>query len=430
MNNILTINPINEIYGSVNLPGSKSISNRALLISALTNEKTILSNILDSDDVNYMISSLKILGIKINKVSSNKIEIYGNKESIINKKNVELFIGNSGTTIRFLTSILSLGINNNITITGNNRMKERPIGDLVESLRMGGANIKFLENKNFPPININGGYSGGLITINGNISSQFLTSLLIVSPLAYNDSLIKINNNLVSKPYINITLSIMKSFGINIINKDYKEFYIKGKSNYISPKEYYIEGDATSASYFLAAGAIKSGPVKVFGVGSKSIQGDINFTNLISKMGGDIKFGDNFIESYNSSKLLKNIDADVNDIPDSAMTAVILSLFVNDKKISIFRNIYNWRLKETDRLSAMSNELKKIGAEIIEGKDFISIKPPNKFRYANIDTYDDHRIAMCFSLIPLSGIKIDIMNPDCVNKTFPNYFECLKSIIH
>ncbi|BBA84758.1 3-phosphoshikimate 1-carboxyvinyltransferase [endosymbiont of Pachyrhynchus infernalis] len=428
MKDNININSINSVKGEVVIPGSKSISNRVLLLSSFSMGKIILHNIPKCDDVNYMIISLKSLGIKINKIKNklNSYEIEGFNINLLNNKKIELFIGNAGTVIRPLLSMLSL-VKSNIKLIGDDRMKERPINHLVDALRSGGAKIKYIIKDKYPPVELFGGYIGGNITLNGNISSQFLSSILMMAPLAKKNTSIIIEDNLVSKPYIDITLNIMKKFGIKIYNNNYKFFYIEGNRKYISPKEIYIEGDASSASYFLAAGAIKNGPVKVIGINKNSIQGDIKFANILENMGANIIWGDNFIES--SSNKLFSIDIDANDIPDVAMTIAIVSLFVNNKNKSIIRNIYNWRVKESDRLNAMSNELKKIGAEIIEGKDYISIIPPIKFKSAYINTYNDHRIAMCFSLIPLSGVNITINNYKCVNKTFPDYFDTFKKII-
>ncbi|MCM0158302.1 3-phosphoshikimate 1-carboxyvinyltransferase [Candidatus Nardonella dryophthoridicola] len=425
----LIINPINKINGIINLPGSKSISNRALLISALINKEIKLYNILNCDDVKYMILSLIKIGIKIEK--NNNEYIIKNSYFDINLNNniIKLFVGNSGTTMRFLTSMLSIK-KCNIILDGDERMRKRPINDLVDSLREGGAIIKYLNEENFPPINLKGGYKGGNINIKGDISSQFLSSLLMISPFIKNNININIINNLVSKPYIDTTINMIKNItNIDIINNNYNNFIINNKNkNFIYSNKYYIEGDASNASYFLSAGIIKGGIVRIYGINKNSIQGDIKFINIIKKIGGNIILGENYIETYNNNNKLNNINEDFNDIPDVAMTAVILSLFSNNKNFSTFKNIYNWRLKETNRLLAMKNELNKIGANVIIGKDFISVKPPIKFKNAIIETYNDHRMAMCFSLISLAGVKITILNPKCVNKTFPKYFKLLKSI--
>ncbi|AAO27013.1 3-phosphoshikimate 1-carboxyvinyltransferase [Buchnera aphidicola str. Bp (Baizongia pistaciae)] len=424
MHECLTLNPISLVNGTINLPGSKSITNRALLLSAMSNSTTHLKNILYSQDTQYMLNTLKICGIKFNCSYTNlSCTIEGCNKPLNISHKTSLFLGNAGTAFRSLAAIFSLN-NNNILLTGNKRMKQRPIKHLVQALQQGGAQITYSEQDQYPPIKIKGGFIGGNIFVSGKISSQFLSALLIATPLAQLDSTITVTEKLVSKPYIDITLNLISKFGIKIIHKDYTKFNVQGRQKYISPKEYSIEGDASSASYFLAAAAIKGGSVKVTGIGLNSIQGDVKFANVLKKMGAYITFGKDFIVC--KKKDLIGIDLDMNDIPDAAMTIAIVALFSKGK--TVIRNIYNWRVKETDRLSAMTNELKKIGAQVIEGNDYIEILPPINFVYAKINTYDDHRIAMCFALIALSGIKVTLLNYKCVNKTFPDYFQKLKSI--
>ncbi|WP_343155001.1 3-phosphoshikimate 1-carboxyvinyltransferase [Buchnera aphidicola (Kurisakia onigurumii)] len=422
----LLLNPVNNIYGNILLPGSKSISNRVLLISALSTGITKIENLLDSDDTKYMLHALKILGVKCILTSNNtKCNIIGLAKPFQKKNYLSLFLGNAGTALRPLLSILSLS-SNNVLLTGEKRMKERPVGDLVESLRQGGAIIKYNEKKYHPPLLVQGGFKGGMIQIDGSKSSQFLTSLLIATPLAKLNSTIIVKNKMVSKPYIDITLDILKKFGISVTNNKYKEFYINGNQNYQSPGKFVIEGDASSASYFLAAAAIKGGTVTVSGIGSNSIQGDIYFAEVLKQMGAKIKIKKNSISC--TRKELYGIDLDLNHIPDAAMTVAILALFAKGK--TTIRNIENWKIKESNRIEAMANELRKIGSEVIEGKDFISINPPKHFYSSTINTYNDHRIAMCFSLICLSGKAVTILNPDCVSKTFPEYFKKFSSICH
>ncbi|CRK85631.1 3-phosphoshikimate 1-carboxyvinyltransferase [Candidatus Providencia siddallii] len=424
--NFITLKPISLVNGSINLPGSKSISNRALLLSAMAKGTTKLLNLLDSDDVYYMLNALNKLGVNYelsNKKTYCQIEGVGGCLSYNNK--LEIFLGNAGTVMRFLTAALSV-YSNNIVLTGIKRMKKRPIGDLVDSLKKSGAKIEYLNKKNYPPILLKGGFIGGDIHINGSISSQFISALLMISPFAIKDVTIIINNKVVSKSYIDITIALMRIYGVFVINKNYKYFFIKSKQQYKSPGEYLIEGDASSASYFLAAGAIKGGVVRVIGVGKKSIQGDIEFANILKKMGAIIHWHDNYIECKRFT--LKGININMNSIPDTAMTIAIVALFAKGK--TIIKDIYNWRIKETDRIFAMTNELRKIGATIKEGYDYIEISPPKKFNYAKIKTYNDHRIAMCFSLIALSKIPVTILNCNCITKTFPYYFNQLKSISH
>ncbi|QJC29144.1 3-phosphoshikimate 1-carboxyvinyltransferase [Enterobacteriaceae endosymbiont of Plateumaris rustica] len=428
MKNILTLKPINRINGSIKLPGSKSISNRVLLLSALSKGKTKLINLLDSDDVHHMLNALKLLGITYNLSSNNTVcNIIGNNNFFKCNKKLTFFLGNAGTVIRPLTALLSLNKNCNIILTGESRMQERPIGHLVESLRMGGAKIEYLNNKNYPPIHLKGGFTGiNNIEIDGSISSQFLTSLLIICPLLKTNTSIFIKNNLVSKPYIDITIKLMKIFGITIYNNNYYNFIIQGNQEYFSPGKYIIEGDASSASYFLAAAAIKGGKIKLININKNSIQGDIKFTNVLSDMGAKIYNGENYISCTRNK--LNSINMDMNHIPDTAMTIAVTSLFA--KGITTIKNIYNWRVKETDRITAMVTELRKTGATIIEGKDYITIIPPKDIKSTIIETYNDHRMAMCFSLLSLSNKSVSIINPNCTKKTYPNYFKEFKKISH
>ncbi|BBA84970.1 3-phosphoshikimate 1-carboxyvinyltransferase [Candidatus Nardonella dryophthoridicola] len=426
MNKII-IDPIKKMYGEIYLPGSKSISNRLLILTSMLNKKIKLSNLLECDDVNYMIESLLKLGVYIEKINNKSCNIIGDLINFNNEKLIELYIGNSGTSIRFLTSILS-SLKCNIIIDGNKRMRERPIGDLVNALRLGGAKIFYLNKENYPPIHIKGGYLNNKINIKGNMSSQFVSSILMSSIINKNNTIININDNLVSKPYIDMTIKLMNMFNIKVKNYNYKKIIVYKNNLNFKKNEIIIEGDASNASYFLAAGSIIGGPIKIYNINKNSIQGDIKFTDIIIKMGGKINFGNNYIESYNDgNKNINNIDMDMNDIPDVAMTAAIMSIFA--KKESIIRNIYNWRLKETDRILAMENELTKIGAKVESGIDYIKIYPPKKILKADINTYDDHRMAMCFSLVALSDSGVNILNPECVNKTFPEYFNLFKSLI-
>lgn len=425
MESHLTLKPIKYINGFVKLPGSKSISNRVLLLSAISKGKTYLNNLLHSNDVQYMLNALKDLKIKYEiSEDKTKCKIIGCGGIINSNKSITLFLGNAGTVMRFLTALLSIG-KNNVILTGESRMKERPIGHLVDGLRQGGADIKYLEKENYPPIQIRGGFQGGKILVKGNISSQFITALLMIAPLTLKKTEILIEGNLVSKPYIAMTIAIMKKFGVVVHNDNYKSFNTNSNQIYKSPKKYFIESDASSASYFLAAAAIKGGTVCVSGVGQNSIQGDINFAYVLEKMGAKIDWKKDSITC--TRKNLTAINLDMNHIPDAAMTIAITALFA--KGTTVIKNIFNWRVKETDRLSAMSNELKKLGAFIEEGRDYICITPPKRIKYAKIDTYNDHRMAMCFSLVALSSSPVTILNPKCVDKTFPDYFIKLKNII-
>jgi len=427
----LLLNPIKKVDGEINLPGSKSLSNRALLLAALAQGTTTLTNLLDSDDIRHMLTALKKLGVSYQLSADKKqcvVEGLGGAFSTQALGELELFLGNAGTAMRPLCAALCLG-QGEYTLTGEARMFERPIGSLVDSLKQAGADITYLKNENYPPLKIKGtGLKGGAISIDGSVSSQFLTAFLMSAPMASEDTKIEIVGELVSKPYIKITLQIMKDFGVEVDNIDgqYQTFVIKGGQTYQAAGNYLVEGDASSASYFLAAAAIGGGTIKVTGIGKKSVQGDIQFADALQAMGANIEWGDDYIKA--SKGKLKAIDMDMNHIPDAAMTIAVAALFAEGTtKIT---NVYNWRVKETDRLYAMATELRKVGAEVVEGHDFIEVTAPTQIKHAEIDTYDDHRIAMCFSLVALSGTAVTINDPKCTSKTFPDYFEKLASVSH
>ncbi|WP_305370348.1 3-phosphoshikimate 1-carboxyvinyltransferase [Photobacterium leiognathi] len=421
----ITLQPIAKINGEVNLPGSKSVSNRALLLAALAKGTTRLTNLLDSDDIRHMLNGLKLLGVNY-QLSDDKTvcEVQGLGHAFSPEQALELYLGNAGTAMRPLAAALCLG-GGEFLLTGEPRMKERPIGHLVDALRSAGADIEYLENENYPPLKIKGtGLKGGEVEIDGSISSQFLTAFLMAAPLAKADTVIRIKGELVSKPYIDITLHIMAQFGVEVENRDYQEFVVKGNQSYVSPGDFLVEGDASSASYFLAAAAIKGGEVKVTGIGKKSIQGDVQFADALAAMGAEIEWGDDYVISRCGE--LTAVDMDFNHIPDAAMTIATTALFA--KGTTSIRNVYNWRVKETDRLSAMATELRKVGAEVEEGEDYITIVPPSNLQHAAIDTYDDHRMAMCFSLVALSDTPVTINDPKCTSKTFPDYFDKLSAL--
>ena len=421
----LTLEFIDKVDGVVNLPGSKSLSNRVLLLAALSKGTTHITNLLKSDDTRYMLHALKQLGIYYT-LSEDETEcvVVGNEGAISCESAQEIFLGNAGTAMRPLCAVLCLG-KGSYTLTGEPRMKERPIGHLVDALRQAGAHIDYLENESYPPLKIEAdGLRGGKVSIDGAISSQFLTALLMAAPLAKNDMEITIIGELVSKPYINITLQMMKDFGVKVINDNYHTFLVKGGQQYKAVEHYMVEGDASSASYFLAAAAIKGGTVKVTGIGKKSIQGDIAFAEVLKKMGAKVTWEDTSVSVTRDT--LHAIDMDFNHIPDAAMTIATTALFVEGT--TTLRNIYNWRVKETDRLYAMATELRKVGATVEEGEDYLKITPPKVLKHATIDTYDDHRMAMCFSLLALDNNSVTINDPACVSKTFPNYFDVLEDI--
>jgi len=423
--NTLTLDPIAKINGEVNLPGSKSLSNRALLLAALAKGTTKITNLLESDDTRHMLTALKQLGIKYT-LSDDRTEciVVGNGGPVNSENFEELFLGNAGTAMRPLCAALCLG-KGSYLLTGEPRMKERPIGHLVDALRQAGGNINYIETEGYPPIQIEAnGLSAGKVEIEGAISSQFLTALLLAAPMAKDDMTISIIGELVSKPYIDITIHIMKEFGVDVVNDNYEKFTIKGGQTYKAVDSFMVEGDASSASYFLAAAAIKGGTVKVTGIGKNSIQGDVAFAEVLEKMGAKVEWGDDYVSVTKGE--LNAVDMDFNHIPDAAMTIATTALFA--KGTTILRNIYNWRVKETDRLFAMATELRKVGAEVEEGEDYLKITPPSQLKHAAIDTYDDHRMAMCFSLLALDPVSVTINEPECTAKTFPTYFDVLESV--
>lgn len=423
----ITLNPIRHIEGTINLPGSKSLSNRALLLAALAHGTTKVTNLLDSDDIRHMLNALKQLGVQYSLSDDKSVcEVQGLGGAFQWHDGLALFLGNAGTAMRPLAAALCLAregasVQNEVILTGEPRMKERPIQHLIDALLQAGADIRYLENEGYPPIAIrNTGLRGGTIKIDGSISSQFLTALLMTAPLAEGDSEIEIIGELVSKPYIDITLNMMKIFGVEVENQNYQRFLVKGKQSYQSPGSFLVEGDASSASYFLAAGAIK-GKVKVTGIGKNSIQGDRLFADVLEKMGAKITWGEDFIEAEQAP--LHGVDMDMNHIPDAAMTIATTALFAEEE--TVIRNIYNWRVKETDRLTAMATELRKVGADVEEGEDFIRIQPLKltDFKAVEIETYNDHRMAMCFALVALSDTPVTILDPNCTAKTFPTFFK-------
>ena len=423
----LTLSPVSLVSGHIHLPGSKSLSNRALLLAALSKGQTRLTNLLNSDDIRHMLNALRDLGVAFSLSENNTVcVVNGIGGKFTHKDTLNLFLGNAGTAMRPLCAALAF-CDVNVVLSGEPRMEERPIGDLADELISAGADISYLKNKGFPPLAIKGAnISKDTFTVDGSVSSQFLTALLMAAPLLANQTASKqvsihIKGTLVSKPYIDITLDCMAKFGVDVDNQDYQTFIINGDQHYIAPAHFLVEGDASSASYFLAAGAIKGGTVTVSGVGSASIQGDIRFVDVLEKMGATVKWDEDSISISPGPAPLQAVDMDMNHIPDAAMTIATTALFAQGT--TVIRNIYNWRVKETDRLFAMATELRKVGAKVIEGDDYISITPPSKLTHATIDTYDDHRMAMCFSLVALDDYcGVTINDPQCTAKTFPDYF--------
>ena len=416
----LTLQPLQSITGDVTLPGSKSLSNRILLLAAVAVGETRISNLLDSDDVRHMLNALQALGVSCTLNADKSVCTVQGRAGPLNFEGaLEIFLGNAGTAMRPLCAMLCAG-EGDFTLKGEPRMYERPIGDLVDCLCACGASIDYLGNAGYPPLRIHGnGLCGGQVGIKGNISSQFLTAMLMAAPFCSSDLEIVVEGELVSKPYILITLDVMAKFGVQVENHDYQRFIIKAGQRYVSPGTMMVEGDASSASYFLAAAAIAGGTVRVHGTGSASVQGDARFAEVLQQMGAKVTWGDTWIEVSRGE--LHGVDVDLNHIPDAAMTIATTALFA--KGPTAIRNIYNWRVKETDRLTAMATELRKVGAVVKEGEDYIEITPPLKIQPAAIDTYDDHRMAMCFSLAAFGESAITINDPGCTSKTFPTYFE-------
>ncbi|PKO52703.1 MAG: 3-phosphoshikimate 1-carboxyvinyltransferase [Betaproteobacteria bacterium HGW-Betaproteobacteria-20] len=430
----LTLPAASHAEGTITLPGSKSISNRTLLLAALATGTTEIRDLLASDDTARMLEALEKLGVKLENFAENAWRVTGCDGNFPNK-NVDLFLGNAGTAFRPLTAALAFS-NGNYVLSGVPRMHERPIGDLVDALRQAGANIEYLEKQGFPPLKILPAKIdvSQAIKIRGDVSSQFLTALLMALPLTRQQATIAVVGELISKPYIEITLNLMAKFNVIVEREGWQRFTIPANSQYKNPAIVTVEGDASSASYFLAAGAIACHQplplgLHVVGIDFDSIQGDVEFAKVLQSLGVPVTSSSNVISVTAPENKITGFNLDCNHFPDAAMTLAILALFAEGK--TTLRNIASWRVKETDRLSAMATELRKVGAIVEEGKDYIEITPPTHLTPgAVIDTYDDHRMAMCFSLVSLGGVPIIINDPKCVNKTFPDYFKEFKKIAH
>ena len=424
--------PVAHVQGTVKLPGSKSISNRILLLAALSHGTTSIKDLLASDDTLVMLMALQQLGVKWEQIDGTQDYIVHGVDGVLPVHQADLFMGNAGTAIRPLTAALAV-IGGDYTLHGVARMHERPIGDLVDALNDVGMQIEYTGNVGYPPLHIRRGMlNAHRMKVRGNVSSQFLTALLMAAPLMAKSEpmTIEVVGELISKPYIEITLNLMRRFGIDVQRDGWQSFTVAAGQHYQSPGTIHVEGDASSASYFLAAGAIAGGPIRVEGVGKDSIQGDVRFVEALRQMGATITMGDNWIEA-SSNGVLQAIDTDFNHIPDAAMTIAVAALYANGT--SVLRNIASWRVKETDRLAAMAIELRKLGATVEEGEDYLSVTPPAQLTPATIDTYDDHRMAMCFSLASLDGAarrgtRVRINDPKCVAKTFPDYFRVFEHI--
>jgi 3-phosphoshikimate 1-carboxyvinyltransferase len=420
----LRLEPIRHVAGSVRLPGSKSVSNRVLLLAALARGETRVGGLLDADDTKVMLEALQRLGVACRR--ENGVLRVAGVGGAFPVRVAELWLGNAGTAFRPLTAVLALS-GGEYRLSGVARMHERPIRDLVDALRKMGARIDYLGSEGYPPLAVHPGQLrfGAPVRVRGDISSQFVSALLMALPLAGEAVTVEVEDELISKPYVEITINLMRRFGVEVTRDDWRRFHV-ARSRYASPGSIMVEGDASSASYFLAAAAIAGGPVRVEGVGRDSIQGDVRFVEVLELMGARVRTGPDWIE-VSSDHGLKPIDMDLNHIPDAAMTAAVMALFADGP--SRLRNIASWRVKETDRLAAMATELRKLGAEVEEGADYLRIVPPKRLvPDVAIDTYDDHRIAMSFALAALGGVPVRINNPGCVAKTFPDYFSVLARI--
>ena len=425
----LDLPPVSWAAGSVRLPGSKSISNRALLLAALSSGETQLQGLLDSDDTRVMLGALRQLGVAVEETGAAAYRIQG-VGGVFPVKRAELFLGNAGTAMRSLTAALALG-DGHYRVYGVARMHERPIGDLVDALRACGADIRYGAKDGYPPLEISPckrDATAPTVAVRGDVSSQFLSALLMALPLGGRTAQVEVVGELISKPYVDITLKLLARFGIAVQRHGWQRFTLAAAQTYRSPGRYAVEGDASSASYFLAAGAIGGGPVRVEGVGSASIQGDIAFAQALAQMGAEVDVeAERITVRAPRAGRLKAVDGDFNHIPDAAMTLAVLALFADGP--STLRNIGSWRVKETDRIAAMASELRKLGAVVEEGADFLRIAPPAQLQaHASIATYDDHRMAMCFALVSLAGVPIRILDPGCVAKTYPDYFHDLARI--
>ncbi len=438
----LLVDPIINATGEVRLPGSKSISNRVLLLSSLATGRTSLQGLLDADDTQVMRSALIQLGVPIvERIEQHKllVDVTGQDGRFPNAQ-ASLFMGNAGTAIRPLTAALAI-LGGEYELHGVARMHERPIRDLVEGLQGIGAKVDYLGQDGYPPIRLHSGYidQEQTVRVRGDVSSQYLTALLMALPLLRPSKPIRIEviGELISKPYIEITMNLMTKFGVQVENHDWQAFMIPAHQRgdhgpYMSPGHLLVEGDASSASYFLALGALGHGPVKVMGVGRESIQGDVAFANVLSMMGANVTQGADWIEVRGvdtENGRLRAIEMDCTAIPDAAMTLAVLGLFATGT--TKLTGIGSWRVKETDRIAAMVCELSKFGAVVQAGEDYLSVTPPQHWLFpkGGVDTYDDHRMAMCFSLAAFGPHPFYINDPACVSKTFPQYFEVWHSLL-
>lgn len=432
----LCLAPVTTASGTLQLPGSKSISNRVLLISALAEGNTQVAGLLDSDDTRVMLDALRLLGVPLREMGAGEVQIEGACPFPV--RSAELFLGNAGTAFRPLTAALAI-MGGDYRLSGVPRMHERPIGDLVDALTAYGCDIRYLGNPGYPPLHIGQGTlrAGEPITVKGSVSSQFLTALLMAAPIhaaqAGKDVVIDVDGELISKPYIAITLNLMAQFGVDVRREGWQRFIVPASSHYRSPGRIVVEGDASTASYFMALGAIGGGPVRIEGAGSASIQGDMAFADVVEAMGATVLRQPESVEvtgvQVAKGERLRAFDQDFNLIPDAAMTAATLAVFADGP--CTLRNIGSWRVKETDRIHAMHTELEKLGAKVESGPDWIRVHPiaSTDWKSAQIETYDDHRVAMCFSLAAFGPVPVTILDPGCVRKTFPDYFSVFRDMV-
>jgi 3-phosphoshikimate 1-carboxyvinyltransferase len=430
----LDLPPAARAAGTVALPGSKSISNRVLLLAALATGATRVRRLLDADDVDRMTDALHALGVRIERGEAVDEAVVHGTGGAIPVRRAALFLGNAGTAFRPLTAALAFA-HGHYELAGVPRMHERPIGDLVDALRDLGADVRYAGRAGYPPLAIGPGPDPPSeiperITVRGDVSSQFLSALLLALPMLTKRSAkgvtVAIAGELVSRPYVAITTGLMARFGVAVEQDAWRAFHVPGGAGYVSPGTIRVEGDASSASYFLAAGAIGGGPVRVTGVGSRSIQGDVAFADVLAQMGAAVRRGEDWIEAAAGASLA-GLSIDCVAIPDAAMTLAVVALFARGP--TTLTGIASWRVKETDRIAAMAAELTKLGAQVEAGADRLVVHPPQRLQAATIDTYDDHRMAMCFSLASLGGVAVRINDPSCVTKTFPGYFEAFSSVV-
>ena len=423
--------PAATAAGTVVLPGSKSITNRTLLLAALATGRTTLTDVLAADDTARMLDALAALGVSVAHDAAARCAVVDGVGGRWPVGAMKLFLGNAGTAFRPLTAALAM-TGGAYELSGVPRMHERPIGDLVDALAQLGCDVRYLGRPGFPPLAIGGagGAAGMRVRIRGDVSSQFLSALLMALPLARGAeaaaTTVEVVTPLVSRPYVAITTNLMERFGVTVAAPDEASFVVPAGAHYASPGTLAIEGDASAASYFLAAGALGGGPVRVEGVGRGSIQGDVAFADVLAAQGADVRYGERWIEARRGRPLAGGT-IDCTDIPDAAMTLAITALAASAPTRLV--GIASWRVKETDRIAAMATELRKLGAEVRSGDDFLEVAPLATPRAAAIDTYDDHRIAMCFALVALLGTPVTIRDPDCVRKTFPDYFAVLDSVV-